>query len=988
MAHAGTQKSIQRICAFILLLGSFLLSIQAACPDPSVTEGYLGNLGVTSGNCEMQPLPPLDAFGSLTINQNGPLASVNRLNPTQLPTTNNFQIFQNPCAIDPTTWTFDPLVDPNHNLDTGGGVLKNRCGPFLVGMSRVGPTATIPQFNFNVDGGRTSGTNSTAGFPNLLADARYTFFFSAVEATTSFFNISTNVVNAQTCLVTYTPTSGGGGQLVDYNVIGNIFHDVYYANLTPNLAIGNALLTMGTSAYVVVDPFLTALPGDGPTPGLVALVPSGSTITGRSFLFFVQRYAPLGPAVFLLYAVNSADTSITLTLTASTGNNFFITASGPSAPYTGFLRLAALSTNDPNPTVGMPWTQASFFMPEDSGNGADNSLDPPMTCTGNFISNCAIEDPTCCLTPCTDAWWKTVEVDAIAPTGMNFYMLFPSALSPTPWTSAFTSLAKKVIGNTWSPGALKPDVPGLSDILPIISLSDSTTADNWYTNWFLTQNPSDMAPYTDSADVATNFFLLQFDMFMAQNLAIDIANFQSGNRLLPTYTVTAPNNIMVYNDHRRYVPVQADITTTANSIQWNYTLSTDVSPGDGMNKTLVCFPLWKYLQGAPQNFIYNDTIKGTLYAAEADNGAVTFLEGNIPDWYVPTSTNLFIPTGLTFSGPQLNSLGTALTQIEHQIVPLPYFPENQLDAAYNAGKTCYMLAKSGLYIAYYLTQAGMSSQIVTITKPYIDNAKSCLTAYLLGRTPGSSFFIGDRTAGGVCVNGAGGDGTYAKGPNLQQDVDSGVDFGNYVYNDHHFFAGYFLVAAAMVTNWEMLYGSQPFWINLQVVGGDGQSYFIRNMIDFLWRDVHNPFTSDSTQTIYDPDLPYNRSGFPWEGHSVANGLQYQPNALGRNQESISEDFNCWLGINTYAYLVLQNGILTPTEITMYQTLRDFSLMNLKMTASAGIQWYKNTQYWKGTNMYITNPTSTSAAMYIGQFTQATVTNGQVNDNSAQNQTFF
>jgi hypothetical protein len=28
------------------------------------------------------------------------------------------------------------------------------------------------------------------------------------------------------------------------------------------------------------------------------------------------------------------------------------------------------------------------------------------------------------------------------------------------------------------------------------------------------------------------------------------------------------------------------------------------------------------------------------------------------------------------------------------------------------------------------------------------------------------------------------------------------------------------------------------------------------------------------------------------------------------------------------------------------------------------------------------------AIYIGQFTQATVTNGQVNDSSAQNQTFF
>src|ERR1051326_8152220 len=92
-------KIFQSLCIFILLLASFLLSIQAGCPDPLVTEGYLGNVGTDSGNCENLPLPPLCAFGSLSINQNGPLQSVNRLNPTQLPTTNNFQLFQNPCSI-------------------------------------------------------------------------------------------------------------------------------------------------------------------------------------------------------------------------------------------------------------------------------------------------------------------------------------------------------------------------------------------------------------------------------------------------------------------------------------------------------------------------------------------------------------------------------------------------------------------------------------------------------------------------------------------------------------------------------------------------------------------------------------------------------------------------------------------------------------------------------------------------------------------------
>jgi len=340
-----------------------------------------------------------------------------------------------------------------------------------------------------------------------------------------------------------------------------------------------------------------------------------------------------------------------------------------------------------------------------------------------------------------------------------------------------------------------------------------------------------------------------------------------------------------------------------------------------------------------------------------------------------------------FNGMQMSALGTAFSQIEQEIVPLPYFPETRIDDSYNAGKTCYMLAKSGLYIAKYLQQA-LDPQIVLKTRPYIDNAKSVLTAFLVSRTPGGSFFVADRTSGGICVNGAGGDGTWAKGPNLQQSVDSGTDFGNYVYNDHHFFAGYFITAAAMVTDWEMRHTpGLPLWIDLPVVGADGHTYKIRDMIDFLWRDTHNPFTNDPTQTIYDPDLPYNRYGFPWEGHGIANGLQYQPNALGRNQESIAEDFNCWLGINAYANLVLKTT-LTGLETLKYQTLRDFSLMNLKMMGSAGILWFKNTAYWKGENMFITQPNFLGPAIHVGQFTQATVTNGQVNDNSSQNQTFF
>ncbi|MBS0604928.1 MAG: hypothetical protein JSS60_07845 [Verrucomicrobia bacterium] len=968
-------RFLRESCHFLttcaIAFGSFFVLVQAGCPDPNFTTGYLGDLGTTSGNCQTFPLPPLSAFGSLSVNQNSPLQPVNRLNPTQLPTTNNFQNFQNPCAINQNTWSNTGTT----GIPAGAGVLRMRSGPFLVGMARTGPVATVAQFNYN----------NNKDFPNLTADNRMTFFFSATEINgigNDYCNIATNVVNSETCIVSYTSKTNPQAQILDYNLTGNPFHDVYYQNLHPVLAISNPLLVEGQGVLISID------------GGPVQKKAFGSTVSGKYFQFFAQRYTPLGPATFVVYAVNSTDSGITFTLLQNASDHILFTC---TSPYTGFIRLASVSTNDPAPASGNTWVQNSYFMPEDIGNSADTS-NPPSTC--------AIEDPACGLVVTSASWWKTAQVHSISPTGMSFYMLFPTA-----WANSFTSLAIKTMGATWMNTAGTNQFPtsqALSDVLHIISTINPGAANGYYSNFFTALNPSGMAPYTDGSDFVTNFFTLQFDMFMGNNLATTvpqtISAFQTASRVLPSYTITAPvNNIAVYTAHRLNIPVRADISTTANSVSWTYTISPLVQPPGASNKVLMCFPFWKYLQGTTpgmvnttpgggqplQNFIFNDTIKGTLYAAEAINGVVTFLEGGIPSWYgTGAGQDLFIPPTLAFSPPQMSALATALTQIGQEVIPLPFFPENRLDPGYNAGKTCYMLAKTALYIAFYMKQNGSTNaQIVAATQPYLDNAKSCINAYVMGRTPGSSYFVADRTCGGICVNGAGGDGTWALGPNLQQSVDSGVDFGNYVYNDHHFFAGYFLLSTAMVTQWEKLYGGGISWINTTVTGADNQTYKVRDMIDFLWRDVHNPFTNNTMQAIYDLDMPYDRYGLPWEGHSVANGLQYQPNALGRNQESISEDFNCWLGMNAYASLVLQTALTAP-ETARYTALYNFSLMNMKLNASAGIQWFKNTTYWKGVNMYSTSPTSTAPAIHIGQFTQATVSNGQVNDQSAQNQTFF
>ncbi|PSR75980.1 glycoside hydrolase family 81 protein [Coniella lustricola] len=95
--------------------------------------------------------------------------------------------------------------------------------------------------------------------------------------------------------------------------------------------------------------------------------------------------------------------------------------------------------------------------------------------------------------------------------------------------------------------------------------------------------------------------------------------------------------------------------------------------------------------------------------------------------------------------------------------------------------------------------------------------------------------------------------------------DSGADFGNTYYNDHHFHYGYHVLTAAAIAHID------PSWL------AEGQN---RAWVNSLIRDYANPSATD-------PYFPVSRM-FDWyHGHSFAHGL-YE-SADGRDQESSSED---------------------------------------------------------------------------------------------------
>ncbi|TMW55052.1 hypothetical protein Poli38472_013814 [Pythium oligandrum] len=102
--------------------------------------------------------------------------------------------------------------------------------------------------------------------------------------------------------------------------------------------------------------------------------------------------------------------------------------------------------------------------------------------------------------------------------------------------------------------------------------------------------------------------------------------------------------------------------------------------------------------------------------------------------------------------------------------------------------------------------------------------------------------------------------------------DVNVDFGNGIYNDHHYHYGYWITASAMLKKLD------PEWKRM------GE---LDTMVWTMLRDVANPSQDDT----YFPTFRH----FSWFlGHSYSHGAT--PLADGKDQESTSEDINFFYGM--------------------------------------------------------------------------------------------
>ena len=108
----------------------------------------------------------------------------------------------------------------------------------------------------------------------------------------------------------------------------------------------------------------------------------------------------------------------------------------------------------------------------------------------------------------------------------------------------------------------------------------------------------------------------------------------------------------------------------------------------------------------------------------------------------------------------------------------------------------------------------------------------------------------------------------------------------------------------------------------------GTTVPMKQYVDMLWRDARN-------FTTLDPELPFNRHGNPFEGHSTANGILYNVDPIGRFQERFGEDFHSWMSTDDYARRVIATPALRSPEQANMESLETFAQTNMQLTATGG-----------------------------------------------------
>lgn len=350
------------------------------------------------------------------------------------------------------------------------------------------------------------------------------------------------------------------------------------------------------------------------------------------------------------------------------------------------------------------------------------------------------------------------------------------------------------------------------------------------TTWLIYITPGAGAPTKRDGSLAAPVFVLQTDTTLQgpQNWSgiIQVAKLGANGQGQSAYDSSA-------GAYATAITVTGALGTSyalsvTGTIQGSYSL-TFVKAGD-TSKTLVMFALPHHYQAFDANTSKNTVSGATLQSSTKGMAELVQSDSWTMNEALPASMG-FAPWSPTFPG--VTSLSSAAIPLVSSAAAAELsediIAQTNLDSMYFSGKALAKFAAI-IYTAHDLANAG------GIAGAGLIKLKSALDTFIQNKQIHPLNY--DSVWKGV-VSSAG----YGTG-NL------GADFGNTVYNDHHFHYGYFVYTAAVIAYLD------PTWLNQ----GTNKAW-----VNMLVRDYANSVEGD-------PYYPFSRN-FDWyHGHSWAHGI--------------------------------------------------------------------------------------------------------------------
>ncbi|GAB7350472.1 hypothetical protein MBLNU459_g1069t1 [Dothideomycetes sp. NU459] len=308
----------------------------------------------------------------------------------------------------------------------------------------------------------------------------------------------------------------------------------------------------------------------------------------------------------------------------------------------------------------------------------------------------------------------------------------------------------------------------------------------------------------------------------------------------------------IYDASAGAYPVSANIAGSVSGTAGTYSL-TWTKQGIA-NRTLLMFALPHHVETLATSLVHVTDIQ----LETTTKGMATAVVG---DSWTLTEPSLPIDMGFAPWSPTLRSVGKVSSAAAQLInaageseLSQDFAAQTDLNSMYYSGKA---LAKFAAIVYSIHDVVGNA----TLAATGLQKLEAAFAVFVSNQQilP----LVYDSNWGGAVSSG-----TYVDG-------NSGDDFGNTYYNDHHFHYGYFVYAAAVIGYLD------PSWLNK----GTNKAW-----VNMLVRDYANPIKND-------PYFPFSRS-FDWyHGHSWAKGLFESGD--GKDQESSSEDTMASYGIKMW-----------------------------------------------------------------------------------------